>query len=409
MKEIILGVLALLLCMNFVAANLYITEIMHSPTQVADTAGEWIEIYNDGEESVNLNSWTLKGKSLGNNTIYPKEYMIVARKLLGTNGSESFEYYWGNNNGIWDENYSTIQIAISLTGEGTINLTNGIYLDSVTYNSSIGGLNGKTIERVSPTELREGVVGGTPGYGTFSSLESSSNEIEIYLNIENNLPVVEYLNFSEDSSTEEGIQILPSYGNNKSVNIEVLVNDSDGISNIKEVNIIVKNESYNLSLERNVSLNSGIYSGSFEMSSTDGAGNYDIEVVAYDYDGSTSYFSSFEYMSMIATELEVSRFNWSLSSNENLTEVVNVRNLGNVQLDVEVSAEDFLSLSGNISKSSLEVYSTEWEELGNPVILDLNVEPASVGEILFRFSVPKNTRAGNYQSRVRITSMESTR
>mgnify|MGYP001617133489 CR=1 FL=1 len=409
MKKGILGIIALVLCINLVNANLYITEIMHSPTQVSDTTGEWIEIYNDGSESVNLNGWTLKGKSLGNNTIKAKEYLVVARKLVSTNISspESFEYFWGNNNGIWDENYSAIQASISLTGEGTINLTNGIYLDSITYNSSFGGLNGKTIERISITEWKESVINGNPGTGTFSTLQRDGNEIQVYLNVENNLPIISYINFSEDYSTEEGIQILPSYKTSKIIGVEVLVNDSDGLSNIKSVEMRIKNESYSMNLSRNVSSSSGIYNGNFEMSSIDKAGEYSIEIIASDYDGSSTLVSSFEYLSMIATELEVSDFNWSLSSNENVTDSVSINNLGNVKLDVEVSAEDFISLNGNISRSMIEVYSTDWVNLENSVNLDLNVEPASNKEVLFRFKLPENTKAGKYQSRIKITSMES--
>jgi len=40
--------------------SLVITEVMYNPDVVTDTYGEWVELYNPGNESVNLNGWSIK-------------------------------------------------------------------------------------------------------------------------------------------------------------------------------------------------------------------------------------------------------------------------------------------------------------------------------------------------------------
>ena len=94
MKKIILSLLFLLLFPAFVSADIYITEIMHSPS-ISDPDGEWIEIYNSGDTVVNLSNYTIDGNDFDDITIQPDEYIIVARELLDGNDedTDSFESY----------------------------------------------------------------------------------------------------------------------------------------------------------------------------------------------------------------------------------------------------------------------------------------------------------------------------
>ena len=247
MEKWILGILVLLL-IGEASANVYITEIMHSPAEIADSEGEYIEIYNDGSSSVNLDSWELKNKTLSNVTLNSKEYMIFARELIdGTDTDlESFEQFFGNNNGIFDEGYQAQQLSISLKTEDTIVLTNGVYSDSVTYNSSFGGLDGNSLQRISVDNWIENLP--TPGNGSFSSADnnfikiplstklSPFNFIEINLNVENRILRIIKINMT-DESIDEGFQVMPEYNSDKIVEVEVFVEDSDGISDITNVEI----------------------------------------------------------------------------------------------------------------------------------------------------------------------------
>ena len=161
----LLVVLWVILVIPMVTANIYITEVMHSPTQVSDSDGEWLELYNDGATAVDLSAWIIDGKAIGNVSIAPATYLVFARELLDSSDTdtESFESYWGNNNGIWDESFAAIEVSLSLKEEDTIVLTDGVSTEEFSYNKSYGGKGGKTIERISLLEWQQGPVDGTPG------------------------------------------------------------------------------------------------------------------------------------------------------------------------------------------------------------------------------------------------------
>ena len=116
----------MMLFLPFVSANVEITEIMHSPTQTeSDTDGEWVEIHNAGEESIDISEWKLDGYNFDDTAIESGEYIVIARELLdGTDADlESFEGYWGDGNGVWDEEYKAVDGYFSLSDEDTVVLT----------------------------------------------------------------------------------------------------------------------------------------------------------------------------------------------------------------------------------------------------------------------------------------------
>src|SRR3989339_606437 len=400
MEKWILGILVLLL-IGEASANVYITEIMHSPAGIADSEGEYIEIYNDGSSSVNLDSWELKNKTLSNVTLNSKEYMIFARELIdGTDTDlESFEQFFGNNNGIWDEGYQAQQLSISLKTEDTIVLTNGVYSDSVTYNSSFGGLDGNSLQRISVDNWIENLP--TPGNGSFSS--AKNNFIEINLNVENRILRIIKINMT-DESIDEGFQVMPEYNSDKIVEVEVFVEDSDGISDITNVEISGKG---NLSFDRNESENIAVFKGNFVMKNLDESGTYTLEIIASDCCDFVNETLEFEYLGMIATELNVSTFDESIGRGESIERNIGILNKGNVAVDFEIYGEDLTSENGSIGKEYIEIYDEKWNALNEKVFLNSNLMPNDEEQILMRMSIPIDARVGKYSGRVIINALES--
>ncbi len=400
MKKWILGILVLLL-LGEASANVYITEIMHSPEGIADSEGEYVEIYNDGSSSVNLNGWELENKTIGNITLNSKEYLILARELIdGTDtDTESFEAFFGNKNGIWDEGYQGVQISLNLKGEDSVILTDGTYTDTFTYNSSFGGLEGKSLQRLSVEEWIEDMP--TPGNGSFSDEENSF--VEISLNVENRILRIVSWNMTDESS-EDGIQVMPEYNSDKLVEVEVYVEDSDGVSDIVSVEIEGKG---NLSFVRNETEDIALYKGTFTMGNLDESGMYTLNLIASDCCDYVNESLEFEYLGMIATELNVSAFEESIGRGEAVEKNIGVLNKGNVIVDLEVYGEDLTSENGIIGKENIEVYENGWNTLEEKILLDKNLLPNNEAEILLRMSVPIDARVGKYQGRVVINALES--
>lgn len=161
-KEIFL---LFLLFSTQVYANLIINEVMYNPStgQGSDSDMEWIELFNNGTEIINLSNYALDGNSLSG-MLNTNEYIVIARN------NESFSLFYL-------PNYTVLDLQLSLVnGEDNIVLTNGSYIEELDYSSSWGANgNGYSLERVdfSDSWKESLVINGTPGY-------SNSN---VFLNV----------------------------------------------------------------------------------------------------------------------------------------------------------------------------------------------------------------------------------
>ena len=79
--------------------DLLITEIMYNPTAVSDTEGEWLEIFNNSTQSIDLFQVVIKrGTEVQhiineNLVINPQQHLVLARHL---NATSSVNYVYGS-------------------------------------------------------------------------------------------------------------------------------------------------------------------------------------------------------------------------------------------------------------------------------------------------------------------------
>tara|TARA_Y100000310_G_scaffold196122_1_gene196137 strand:- start:752 stop:1912 length:1161 start_codon:yes stop_codon:yes gene_type:complete len=385
--------------MHVVAADIYITEVMHSPNQMSDNDGEWIELYNDGSSAVDVSNWTINEKEFDDVVIESGEYLIVARELIDDDDQDrdSFRSYWG------DESFRAIDGSLSLTSEGSITLSGDDYIETVSYNSSFGGDEGKSIERLSLSEWQEGEVDGSPGSGSFASSEVSESDGSISVNIEvsNSVPEIVSVNFSVDDSSAEGWQVMPNVGIDKEFTISVQVNDSNGLEDVESVSLILNNVSYNLSF-----FEEDWYQTEVSMSDSDLAAEYQLNISVSDGSSLASSNVSFEYLGMISTSLNLTSLDFSLEPGESEERSVEIINYGNVAVNTEVSLSELVSEGGSIDASNLEVYSDAWTSLEGTVVVGLDLSPGKASELLFRMSVPYSVDEGLYTGSIVVNSVE---
>ncbi len=389
MKKTILF-LVMLLCTNFVAADVLITEVMHSPVNTeSDTDGEWVEIFNSGTEAVDLTEYKLDGYNFDDAVLSPGEYLVIARELIDGDDedNESFECVYGNCNGMWDESWGAVDGYFSFSTEDTVVLSNGeTVVDQVTYSNTT-----VCIERVSLNSWEESE--GTPGTGYMQ--EDEEDGIVVYVNVENNIPIVNEFSLLTDDSEDVGVQVLPSITGETEVS--VLVNASDSDDDIQNVYVTVENRSYNLSYYN------GTYNGSFVMLN-DVARVYSVNVSVCDYEICAVESTSFEFLSMIVTTLNVT----SLSFDDEQEQSIEVLNSGNVVLDFEVSGTDLVYGDNTLSISSFSVYESEWVALSlEGVYLDRDSLPGTSEGFSLRFDLPDGTRSGDYQGVISVIGMEN--
>lgn len=247
MKKLFVALVMLL--MPSMASALVITEIMHSPLQGSDTNLEWIEVYNDGSESIDLSSWKIGNSNFDDYVIIPGEYLVIARKLIL---NQSFESVWGNNNSVWDEDFAAIDGSFSLPETGTINLSDGITTITAIYAAS-SFTNGATVILVNGSYV-EGTLNGTPGFP-----EYSSDEVAYSYDNENLKPEIIFLNVTDEYS-EEGFQVNSP---KLTKSILVIVNATDANGDLLNMTVSFNGESYNAVLDESLFIaNITIYSNS---------------------------------------------------------------------------------------------------------------------------------------------------
>ena len=160
-KTVVIVAMAILVLMSMLPAmvsaqgDVKINEIMYNPSTGDDSDMEWIELYNNDAEAVNISDWTIDGNQIADMVMVPGAYAVLARNKT------AFDDYYGA------LPCSVIDVTFVLANSGdTIVLcdSTGAEVDNVTYDASWGADgNGKTLERnVAGWWVDSLADGGTP-------------------------------------------------------------------------------------------------------------------------------------------------------------------------------------------------------------------------------------------------------
>ncbi|MCD6214517.1 MAG: lamin tail domain-containing protein, partial [Candidatus Desulfofervidus sp.] len=174
--------------------SVIITEIMYAPSSTwGGQYNEWIELYNNGSQSVNITGWTIDNKTIPKAEIQPGDYLIIARN------DTKFKKIYPR------VVCPVVKVAISLLNDGEtifLNDSQGNVSDTVNYTQyALQGMaktNNKTLELNASGGWEESKrVGGTPCQPN-SVLPPTSFMVYGYVFYENNTacnyPVVNITN-----------------------------------------------------------------------------------------------------------------------------------------------------------------------------------------------------------------------
>jgi hypothetical protein len=207
--------------------SVVINEIMADPTPVVGLPeSEYLELYNNSPDAINLDGWTLKigntSKVLGAYTLYPSEYVVICR-----DGNDTLFYEISN--------ILTLSLsATALTNGGTTIILYNEYMtevDKITYSSAwyknaSKKDGGWSLERIDPNNrceqstnwrASENENGGTPGFqnSIFGQNidETAPSIMDLSINSANEL----HLTFSETIDTAtislDNFSLDNDYGN----------------------------------------------------------------------------------------------------------------------------------------------------------------------------------------------------
>ena len=213
MKRIILvGFFVLFIPKAFVHASVVFTEVMYDP-QGTDSKHEWVEVYNNGTDSVDLTKYFLQTdgtdstyhsiNSVGTTgMLSPNEYAIIAQDAPTFQSDNS-----GYAGVVYDSSWNDLS---DTTGKTlAINDPNKIVLDQYTYDISLGGSNdGHSLQKNSndvwvalPPTPGTGPQDASTDNDTTNSQDDTANNTD-----ENSSGVSSY---SGNSSTSTDTSIVP--------------------------------------------------------------------------------------------------------------------------------------------------------------------------------------------------------
>jgi len=164
MKKEMIYILVFIICSVLVNADVVINEIMYYPLQ-SNYFNEWIEIYNNGTESINLTGWSLcddgllsgymnRTASINLNTtmiLEPNQYGVITD---GGSGTEVYDNFNVSDSSIALHVNSNSMCSTWLNNDEEVIILkdfNTNVIDSVSYNDSWGANgNGKSLELLNP-------------------------------------------------------------------------------------------------------------------------------------------------------------------------------------------------------------------------------------------------------------------
>ncbi len=422
MRKLILWLVFLFL-IRTAAADIVITEVMYNPTQASDTDLEWIEMYNNGTENVNLSSWKIDGNNFEDFTILPGEFAVIARELIdGTDVDlDSFESVYGNNDGVWnssDGDFRAFDGDFSLTDMDLVNLTDGVYFEILEYNVSFGGNgNGFSIEKIDVNKgntfdnWKESIVlGGSPGWGNV--VKEGTSVLDVNVEITGTKPLLALINITDDS-TDNGIQIRPRVNGNKSIAVNVLVNSSLGIGNVSKLTGELNGNLIEFVKAYDVDSVSAAFTSVLEIEYFKLPGNYTINLSALDkFNETNELLVDFEYLSLLAISLDKNSVSFGKiePGKTSSTETIKIINQGNLDVDLEIYGVNLESGQNRINASNLEYGSDlSWKNLDyRPRMLEFNLTVGinSGKDLGFKLNVPVSTKPSIYAGSVNVVGVQ---
>jgi len=379
------------------------------------TYNEWIELYNNDMETINLADWKIDEKTIPETIIQPGEYLIIARN------DTKFKEFYPN------VSCDVVRVAIQLNNAGEficIRNSSLTSIDCVNYSSTWGADgNGNTLEKINPNKgntkdnwNESKVLGGTPGMKNSVNDNADPNIMPLYVNVIGSIPSVNNITISPDYYDAEGFQIMPNAGENKEITISAIIGDDDTINDIVSVTATINSKEINLLKKESINEYEAIYEGKTNMSFYDLPGAYTAEVKAVDNSSLEQINTTeFNYLELLAVDISSGQISFdSLITGTNNTLTGNngstIRNIGNIISDIEISGTDLTNGKGIINISNLQYKfgaSSFAPLLNTPTIADINLScsESSYENMNLMLYIPEGTEKGDYTGSITMTAI----
>ncbi len=431
-------------------SNIIISQVLYDPLN-SESGGEAVELYNPAASSVNISNWVLATETSLTDAIIPQGSIICSGCYYLIADSN-----WSNakDNSSWPNADFEEAVTLANTDAGVaLKNSSGVIVDAVGWGNSAGiaaGLfegvphggssGGNALKRkivnssyIDTNNNSDDFAEATPNFHNSSSVASktanTNAEIQITIIVSGSGPAVSLLSIlTDDDSFLPGSQVSPVPQKNKTVNVEAVVADDNGVSDIASVILAFNSANLTVVMAKKGDINStaAVYSAAFNLSSHFSAGNYTLAATATDNSGFSANSSvSFEYLTMAAVEVDASSIaffaspgsTYEVAGDESTATAANITvlNSGNVQLDFDVWSTNFIAESSIIEASRLQyTFNGNYNDVafgGNMTNTkarkDINLNPGFMRGLSIKLNLPLATVPGNYSGVISLVAVNS--
>lgn len=451
----VVAALAVVLGMNAAVAaaatdggNVIITQVLYDPAGT-ESGGEAVELYNPAASSVNISGWVLATETSPTDATLPQNAVICSGCYYLV-----ADVNWSNakDNSSWPSADYEEAITLANTDAGVaLKDLNSSVVDAAGWgnqanigtglfegNPHSGSANGKSLARKTSgsSYLDTGnnsndFYSVTPYFhstnSTPSNAASGGAEVRITIVVSGSAPAVESVSITDDDIFLAGSQVSPIPQGNKTVAVEAVVSDANGIADIASVIAGFNALNFTMAKKADINATAAAYSATLNLSSSFPAGNYSVSITAEDNSQlSSARAASFEYMTLVSVNVDInslvffaspgSVYESAAAGSQNSTVTnVTIGNAGNVLLDFDVSATNFTSGSALIEAARLQYafggnYSdtaTAGSLTNSKARKDVNLAPDARTWLGLRLNVPLATSPGNYSGIISLVAVNS--
>ncbi len=306
---------------GYPAGSLLINEVMFAPE---NGMPEWIELINPAKDTLNLKDW-----SAGDILPHPTKNFITNEDLLIPPGN----FLIIASDSSFLNEYPSYSAKIRIVNFGTLgNTKDGIIIydfrdgiiDSLFYNSSWGGKNGYSLERISTNRSTNDSTNWTTSLSLSKSTPGEENSILNIPSFKRNDLIINEIMFDPGSDNNEFVEFFNNSGSPVNIGGWKIEDINRHSSKLSETSFVVPSGTYFLlAADSSVILKYHLFNFAYKtiLNSTDlGLNNTEDLILLKDINGtvidSFYYFSKWHNKNFVSTQnISLERINPSISTN----------------------------------------------------------------------------------------------
>ncbi|MGM5484724.1 MAG: lamin tail domain-containing protein [Nanobdellota archaeon] len=400
MKRIIM-ILVLILMSGMVKADLVINEVYYDPIE-DENDGEFIELYNNGNESIDLSGTTITTQSsdpdatLPETTLAGKTHYLVADS--GFSGGKDSED--------WPE--ADHEESMTLTNdEGWIEIRkDGNITDSIGWGSphlegdaAPDADEGKSLQRINYTGNDSlDFTASTPNPRNSMNRDDSISLTVDVLDLD---PSIKNISITDEDESRKGNQIIPLPGKEKMMDIGIIIEDNNTITEA----YIEWKDNHSLNKTEDINETTSLYETHVPVEYFTEAKGYNLSIsIKNDLNLTTDAKTGIEIMSMTAFEIDNKSISCTVAKGKSCliegdnnmdTKQPTIKNIGNTGFDLSLSA-------GNEGNMTIDYgFGEGMRELNtSSTINELGLNPANTVPFELSIDVPETTEEGTYNNEI---------